>query len=384
VAATPLHPLTKRNPVLDGVRALAIGMVIAHHAGLAVGGGIGVTVFFVLSGFLITGLLTKPGALSRPGLKAFYMRRFLRLFPALAAVAGFCLVWAFSVLEGDDRRFLLTQILTSVTYTQDFYMGRGASTEDYGYLGHTWSLAIEEQFYLLWPPLLMAILAVAKRTRTRIACIAAVAVAVALRRAYLAHKGLDAHVGLNIDAQADSLLVGCSLALALPWLRPRLPRCQRALDIAAVVALVLLASFAVARINIHSPGRIGYVLISISTAVLLLRLLTPPERRTGRLLAQAFAWRPVVFIGLISYSLYLVHVVLFTIAKRDLGLDSGVEQATWAPLLLSCTLAVAYALYRGVETPFQLWKGRWFPEPAVAIREPQPSDSTSPRAPITV
>jgi peptidoglycan/LPS O-acetylase OafA/YrhL len=377
----PVTSTSKRVDVLDGVRAVAIALVIAHHAGFAKGGGVGVTVFFVLSGFLITGLLIKPRALTREGLGRFWLRRLARLFPALLALCGFCVVWALATQTGHDRTYLLTQVLTSLTYTQDFYLGHGHATSDFGYLGHTWSLAIEQQFYLLWPLLLAVVLRLGRSRLHQAALTLAVALVFTAWRAHLASRGLNAHVGLNIDAQADSLLVGCALALLLSG-EPLhlLRRRERLLDAGSVLFLAALLIFAETRANLATPGRVGYLLVSLGTAVLITRLLTPATTAFGRTLHRALSWRPVVWVGLISYSLYLWHPVVFAIAKRDVGITSRPAQLMTAPVLLVVILAVSWVSYRYIEQPFQRLKNRSAPmpsdDPAAAIEIP-----TAPMAP---
>ena len=162
-------PKRRRLDVLDGLRGLAIALVVAFHAGVAPGGGIGVTIFFVLSGYLITGLLVKPAVLSRAGVGRFWVRRLLRLFPALAVVCAFVAVWGVLVVDGHARHLLFAEVIASLTYTQDFYLGHGRSTSDFGYLGQTWSLGVEQQFYLLWPLLLLGILRFTSGWRGRVA-----------------------------------------------------------------------------------------------------------------------------------------------------------------------------------------------------------------------
>jgi peptidoglycan/LPS O-acetylase OafA/YrhL len=370
----PTASQSKRVDVLDGVRAMAIALVIAHHAGFAQGGGVGVTVFFVLSGFLITGLLLKPRALTGNGLGRFWLRRLARLFPALLVVCAFCVVWALATQTGHSRSFLLTQVLTSLTYTQDFYLGHGVATDDFGYLGHTWSLAIEQQFYLLWPLLLIVVLRFG-RTRTQQAAMAfGLALVFTAWRAHLASLGLNAHIGLNIDAQADTLLVGCALALLLSGERlDALRRREGLLDAVTVIFLVTLLVFSETHANRATPGRTGYLLIALGTAVLITRLLTPPTTWIGTTLHRVLSWRPVVWVGLISYSLYLWHPVIFAIAKRDIGITSRPAQLATAPLLLAVILAVSWASYRWVEQPFQRFKNR---------RVPEPAETTEPLAPV--
>lgn len=358
----PMARRHKRIAALDGVRAVAITLVLAHHAGFARGGGIGVTVFFVLSGYLITGILGKPGALTARGLRVFYVRRFLRLAPALIVVCTFCVAWALVVLSGHEQRFLLTEVLTSVTYTQDFYLGHGRATSDFGYLGHTWSLAVEEQFYLAWPLLLAVILRLTRSWRGRITATLAIALIFTAWRARLAGQGLNAHVGLNIDAQGDALLVGCALALAMPHIRGWLTAHQRALDNAAIGTVLLLAMFGIGDLNRATPGRTGYLLIALASAALIARLVITATTPTGRLLTRLFELRPVAFAGVISYSTYLWHPVLLRIAKQDLGLTSRLQQIAISPAIIALILLVSWASWRWVEQPFQGMKQRVLPD----------------------
>lgn len=366
-------PRAHRVAVLDGVRALAILDVVAFHAGLLAGGGLGVTIFFVLSGYLITGILMKPGCLTGRGLATFYARRLLRLFPALAVVVGFCALFGLLVLHGHARHLDLTEALTSVLYVQDFYLGHGRFTPDFGYLGHTWSLGIEEQFYLLWPWLLAGVLRISGRPAARIAVIGVGIVAIAAWRAHLAGEGLNAHVGLNIDTQADALLVGCALALAMPGLSVRLPRHQRALDAGALAALVVLAAMSSENVILHTPGRIGYLLVSLSSAVLVCRLLLPGAGRIGRGLQAALGWRPVAAIGLGSYSLYLWHPVIFAIAKRNLHIDTVPRELAAAPALALVIGVVTWLSFRYVETPLQRYKDGRLPDSGPAVIEVEPA-----------
>jgi peptidoglycan/LPS O-acetylase OafA/YrhL len=377
----------RRIDVLDGIRGLAIGLVVAFHAGFAPGGGIGVTLFFVLSGYLITGILIKPGILSRAGLGRFWLRRLLRLFPALLAVCLFCTAWALVVVSGHARHLLLSEIATSLTYTQDFYLGHGRSTADFGYLGQTWSLAIEQQFYLLWPVILLAILRFSKSWRTQVAATLLFALVITAWRAHLAGQGLNAHVGLNIDAQGDSLLVGCALALAMPHIRGAAAGRQTALDIGAWGGLAAIAAFGLGDINRITPGRTGYLMISLCTAVLILRLLTEPATRPSRLLERLFSFRPLVWLGLISYSLYLWHPVIFKIASDDIGIRTLPQKVASAPILGAVILLISWASYRWIELPFQRLRNSRMPDtgPSVAAVPDAPLTASlrADRAPVT-
>ncbi|MBD8869386.1 acyltransferase family protein [Nocardioides donggukensis] len=346
---------TGRVPALDGLRALAIGLVVGLHAGVPGmrGGSLGVTVFFVLSGFLITGILLRPGALGARGIGRFYVRRWLRLFPALAVVVGFAVGYALLALDGEDRRFLLQQSLTSITYTTNLLMGRGATTEDYGLLGHTWSLGVEEQFYLVWPLLLLVLLRCTRSASVRAGVVLVLATGFLGWRMYLSSQGLAAHVGMNIDAQADSLLVGSALALVWPAVRERAGRRPRLVAGLAVGSLVLLlAETAVPGLHHVLPLDANYTLVALASAALIVWLLVPGPGPVSTRLHRAFTWRPVVWIGLVSYSLYLWHRVVFEIVREQAGVDTFAEQLLWGPAALAVSLAAAALSFHLVERPF--------------------------------
>jgi peptidoglycan/LPS O-acetylase OafA/YrhL len=366
---------TSRIAVLDGLRALGIALVIAQHAGLLAGGGFGVSVFFVLSGFLITSILLRPNTLNRRGLLRFYARRLMRLYPPLLALCAFCAVFALLVLDAHARHYLLAEVGTSVTYSTDFYLGHGRFTSFYGYLGHTWSLAIEEQFYLVWPLLLMLILRMSPSLRARILCVLLLALAVTVWRAHVAAEGLAVQVGLSLDTQGDGLLVGCALAMALPAIRDWLARHPRLLDSAAVCAVAAILVIGVTN-GKGIPWRLAYPLVTFSTAALICRLIVPTPTPSGRLLAWFFAAPPVVFIGRISYSLYLWHPVIFDIAKRNLGLVSRRDQLLASPLLLILIVATSWASYRWIEQPARRLNDRWLPEPTPTNRILDPRRAT--------
>lgn len=347
-----------RVPALDGLRALAVALVVGLHAGvpLMAGGSLGVTVFFVLSGFLITGLLVRPGALTPGGVRRFYLRRVLRLFPALVVVVGFVTAYALVALEGEERRFQLLQALTSITYTTNFLLGRGAETEDYGLLGQTWSLGVEEQYYLVWPLLLAVLLRLLRSTRARVAAVLAMAAVVVSWRAWLSSQGLAAHVGMGVDTQTDGLLVGSALALALPALRERLLRHQGLLTAAAVAGvLLLLVETAVVSLHHALPYDTNYLLVALASAAVITRLVLPGDDEGGpahRALLALATLRPVVYVGLISYPLYLWHRVVFEVMADQAGIETTVEKLAAAPVALGLSLGVAALSYHVVEQPF--------------------------------
>jgi peptidoglycan/LPS O-acetylase OafA/YrhL len=280
----------KHRPELDGLRGIAILLVLAAHTGMPGfadgGGGAGVTLFFVLSGFLITSLLLAERAKNgRVDLRAFYIRRVLRLFPALAAtliVVAFLAVAGLmpqSAREGVDYRIVLAGV---VCYVANWV---GVVGPALGMLGHTWSLAVEEQFYILWPTLLLLGL---RLGRTRLAFIMLLLIFLDTPyRLLLDLNGAFMHVFVGTDSRGDALLFGCVLAIletrwhvAVGWL--------------GVVGVFVLAAF--------WPGNPG----------LGVQLLFIPGAAIASTLAVAgcptmLAWRPLAFIGKISYGLYLWH-----------------------------------------------------------------------------
>ncbi len=197
----------RRMPGLDGLRAIAVFLVIAYHAGIAgAPGGHGVLLFFVLSGFLITRLLileeAKMGSVS---LGSFYARRTLRIFPAFYAYAALVLVLLIAAHKAVNWRQVLASLLYFNNYYQGIYGDPGTA------FSHTWSLAVEEQFYLLWPGLFLLFASTRNRLRGCAVLIILVWIMRAIR-ATLLHTA-DGYIYEAFDTRADSLLAGCALAL---------------------------------------------------------------------------------------------------------------------------------------------------------------------------
>jgi peptidoglycan/LPS O-acetylase OafA/YrhL len=312
---------------LDGLRGVAILAVIGmHYFDQPKGGFYGVDLFFALSGFLITTLLLEErDRTGRIALAAFYRRRAHRLLPGLFTVLA-----AYAVAMWSSPVRALEQIAAGAFYTANIVLASGSHLLDDTPLVPFWSLAQEEQFYLLWP-LLLALLLTRRVRESRIArTLACVLIVLAAYRVGLRLAGASAlRLYCGPDTHADALGLGCLLAL----LRRggfRVPQVAGWLGLAALlVAFALLSPTA-------GPIAYGLAPMSIAGALLVGAALEPG------LLSRCLSFRPLVWLGVISYSLYLWHLFFFWL------LD-------WRePLLaLPLTLVVATFCYYKVESPLR-------------------------------
>jgi len=349
-ARTPGH-----KPGLDGVRALAVLAVVARHSGVGIGRGglIGVDIFFVLSGLLITTLLIREhSAAGQISIRAFYARRALRLAPALMAMvlAVSCISFiAHAHLPvGFAPSTVLPGGLLAGTYTSD--IGLGWFGVALGPFGHTWSLAVEEHFYLIWPLILVRLIKRGmSRTRMLALTVGAVALIALWRLGWWIATGDVLHQSFSFDTRGDELLAGCALAFAIPMLKQH-PDWMRVSGI--IGAAVLIALF------VAAPGDEfaafgGYLVVSTAAAMFLAWVWLLPDDR----LLQPLSWRPMPYLGRLSYSLYLWHFPIFWAG------DLGLGHAASVVLRLGLTLVVATASYHIVERPALRLKDRVFARP---------------------
>ncbi len=365
------------SPGLDGLRALAVIAVLLYHADLPwiPGGFLGVEVFFVISGYLITALLLaewqKRGTID---LKNFWLRRARRLLPALYVLVVVCLAYAVVFLPGEVAG-LRGDAVAAFGYVTNWYLifGHESYFEAVGrpsLLKHLWSLAVEEQFYLLWPPILALGLGVAAtRLRYRRVLFLALggAVASAVAMALLYQPGADpSRVYYGTDTRATGLLIGATLAFL--WVpqpstdtgtlrrNPAYSRFRRRwkwavpalLDIVGIGALGALIWFSL-HLGEFQPllYRGGLVAVGFATAALI-AVIAYPRARTG---SRLLAWRPLRWVGERSYGIYLWHWPVFMVTRPDLDVPFG----GW-PLLclrLGATVVLADLSYRYVETPIR-------------------------------
>ena len=312
------------RPALDGLRGVAVLLVLAQHAGLPLfpqGGTVGVTLFFVLSGFLITSILrAEHDATGRIDFRGFYLRRARRLLPARALL----------LIGVSAYLFVSHQSLLDVVLTAGYASNlAGAAGHNLGNLVHTWTLSLEEQFYLLWPLLLPV---VARRRRPAVILAVVVALVVAWRVVLSLSGAPTERIYFGPDTRADAIVIGCALAFALARTSARFLRP------AAVGSALLLAGLCAAPPQSH----LAWLLPPITVASLV--LVAFAAQSTPRLLT----WRPLVATGRISYGLYLWSFpVALSVESRDLPLWVS------APTITAVSVALALASWFVVERPFK-------------------------------
>ncbi len=338
----------KYDPSLDGVRAFAVMAVLFFHlpgaspgVSLLPGGWIGVDLFFVLSGFLITSILT--GELDKTNtirLKRFYLRRALRLMPAF--VAMLIVTTALGALSKSHLHDALQAGFFAATYTMNWY--RAFSDGPLWLLGHSWSLAIEEQFYLVWPAALLL-----AKAEQRAKVVALLLVAVIAWRTWLHfHGATPDRIYYGFDTRADALLIGCLLAVC-PAIFPKGL-------LASTVALMVIAfgALAAVRESAFMQG-FGMSAIAIAAAVLIAGL------HGGNALRRLFVLPPFVFTGRISYGLYLWHLPVLDVVPTRFPQVPGLA-------LIALSYLAAVISFFAIEKPFLKLKDRW-DESRVAVRK---------------
>jgi peptidoglycan/LPS O-acetylase OafA/YrhL len=328
------------NPALDGIRAFAIVVVMLFHARApaAMGGYLGVDVFFVLSGFLITSLLlAELETRGRIDFSGFWRRRLVRLTPALLAMLVAYVLVAPIVWPGTTNHG--TQAAVSALYLADYGVAWwGVPTQ----LSHTWSLAVEMHFYLLWPFLLLLAWRRWKGTSLASALLAGYSLATALRWFWTVHGHTWEQVYYRTDTRLSGLLLGACVAAALretKW-RERLRSATPWLLWIPIAAVVCL------QYRWHDLWVVmwGIPLVEIATAAVLIASL-----RRGSQVSAMLSQPLLVWLGKLSYGLYLWHYPIFVYLR---------ERYTWDVVLLAgvpLSVALAAVSYHTVEA----WTARW-------------------------
>ena len=338
-------------PALAGVRGLAVAAVVLYHGGapLLRGGFLGVDAFFVLSGFLITALLlAEHRSTGRIALVAFWGRRARRLLPALLVMLTAVAVAGPRLLPPEEVGLLRGDALAAIGYVANWRMidrgdGYFAQTASPSPLQHTWSLGIEEQFYVLWPLLVAALLLWKARRLLLVSCLAGVCGSAAAA-AWWFHPGSADRAYFGTDTRAQALLIGAALAV----LRPRVP---------GVVALA--GAVVTGWLWTHASGTSawlyhgGLTVGGLAVAAVIGHATSGTSSVTARLLGLP----PLVWLGRISYGVYLWHWPLFAFLTAG-RLGAG----GWRLLAVRCaaTLAVAVVSYFAIELPVRrIRRWRW-------------------------
>jgi peptidoglycan/LPS O-acetylase OafA/YrhL len=363
---------SRHVPELDGLRGIAIITVLIHHqlTPFSLNAGfLGVDLFFVLSGFLITGLLLAEFEGTKTiSLRNFYMRRVLRLGPALALYLIGCLaVTHYTQAISLTRQLKLIGI--ALIYSTNWRMAFGWD-DVLDPTAIIWSLSIEEQFYLVWPLVLFGLFSLNVRRRYIAATLAIVITAILIHRFSLLNAGHElTRLYYGTDTRADALLMGCLFALVPLRLDARLARTSLMIaSVLSVVCLTYLIGSAEFTDRFLYAG--GFTIVALAAGIVILAASTsqPP------VLSAFFQWGPLRWFGHISYGLYLWHwLVVRNTSFYYLG-----RAEPWAKLLVA--VGIASASFYLVEKPFNKLKKRFATRPteksAVTVL------SHSPTAPI--
>lgn len=338
------------RPEIDGLRAIAVAAVILFHAGFSVfsGGFVGVDVFFVISGFLITSIIVEDLKTSRFSILRFYERRARRILPALFTVMAACVPFAYRLLSPDDLKDFAQSLAAICLFASNvLFWGESGYFDTQAELKpllHTWSLAVEEQFYVVFPLLLLAAW---RLGRPVLLAFLGVIVVASLMTSVNEVRNFPSAAFYLLPSRAWQLLVG-SLASFVAE-RARTPAARWSLAPVAGEAagwggmgMILLALFLFDE-RTPFPG-FNAALPTLGTALVLLGA----SDRTS--VGKALAWRPLVGLGLISYSAYLWHQPLFAFTKHALLADLPTDLAV---VLCAMTIVLACLSWRYIEQPFR-------------------------------
>ena len=342
-----MEHVLKYRPELDGLRAVAVGAVLLFHAKLGMPGGyVGVDVFFVISGYLITSLILKDCRSSEGfSIVRFWERRVRRIFPALLVVIVATLVAGWFLLLPSHFESLGASVLAQAAFAGNIYFwatsgyfGNEASTIP---LLHTWSLAVEEQYYLLFPLLfLLPVVWTSGRLRWLLGFLFAGSLALSV---WQVARAPDAAFFL-LPSRAWELMAGALLAVVPA--RPQTPRWLLGVTgwggLAAVLAAMLLYTE-----ETPFPGWAALAPVLGTAAI----IWSTGQNERPSVLCRMLSWRPVVFVGLISYSLYLWHWPVLVYATY--WPENHILWWPWRAGLLVLSFVLAVLSWRYVETPFR-------------------------------
>ncbi len=367
-------------PGLDGLRALAVLAVLLYHADLAwiPAGFLGVDIFLVISGFLITSLLlTERRETGRVKLKQFWLRRARRLLPALFAVLIVTFAYV-AIFLPDELARLRQEVLAAIGYVTNWHLifKDESYFESFGrppLLRHLWSLAVEEQFYLLWPLIFIGGIWLLRGRGLFVAAVAGTAASTALMWTLFEPFTDPSRVYFGTDTRAAALLVGVALAFIWqPWRYADHNRLRRSAIPSDLLGSAALIGLTLWTLHLSEFGSFlyqgGFLLVALTTAILIAATVHP-HGRIGQLLALA----PMRWMGTRSYGIYLWHWPVFMLTRPEL--DIPLDGLPLLAVRFAVTIALAELSYRLVEQPVRrgalgrAWLGlrdRW-PVPAPRI-----------------
>ena len=335
----------RRLPGLDGVRGLAMALVFVHHVVVrdqdpAVDGAwVGVDLFFVLSGFLIT-----VSMVSRPELGDFLRRRFWRIAPAMVVFLAAYVAWS---LGADDRHQRLVWAFAAFTQWANIQGAIGPPFSPH--IGHLWSLSAEVQFYVVWGALLWWLLQRGASRGAILAGVVAVFVLTELERLWLlSGDTLWNRLYLGPDTRSAGLLVGCVIGLAYSW---GWLHARRAITVLVLPALAFAAWFVV-ELTFLDDRVYGWALALVVLAWGV--VVAASALRLPTIARPVLEWRPLVWLGRISYSVYLWHLAIIAIVAEHHPDDPLAVAAIALPI----TLGIGWISYRVVERPLLSSAGR--------------------------
>lgn len=368
-------PTRARIPALDALRGIAVLAVLIFHLtrrqrdapwfNLAGWGWMGVDLFFVLSGFLITGILLEAKARRTAGsddyFSRFYGRRVRRIFPiAMLTLAGLCFVLpALSAAGAELTAALRRDQWAFWLYVNNWLVPLHGDAPKFGPAGHYWSLAVEEQFYLVWPLVVLA----CTRRGLIVACVSIVTIVPLLRTIVFATGGSPEFIYGNTFCRADSLAWGALAAVALAADRDRALRVARRALVPLAYAVIALVGVSAGAAFHPVMQTVGYSLLACGASAVVVLAAAEPSHRVSALLARATSLQR---LGIVSYGVYVLHVPLKSFATM-----AGWTVLSWSAQLGSYTLAqwlyyfavggasvlLASASWRWIERP--ILEGRW-------------------------
>ena len=358
-------------PSLDGLRAVSIAIVFFGHVGFdVIPGGFGVTVFFVLSGYLITTLLRlEIEKADRVSLKHFYLRRMFRIWPAFYAVLVIATV--LTLLVGLGAGFVDALPLAAEgghiwNYFSIFYSGRQTAMEGTGIF---WSLAVEEHFYLILPMLFVLMNKFRWSFKRQAGVLLGLAGVVLVWRCYLVYgvHVSEARTYYATDTRADSLLVGCAMAMFLNPVLDGVRESAKTLRNEAILGVAMILGSLLYRDFEFREG-FRYTIQAVAVLLIMRYLVVLPRSPVGRLMNA----RPVVWVGKLSYPFYLIHYIVVLEIFKHMGVLTTKDRVICALVAAPVALGLSWILQRSLMDPATRFRQRRFDAGARSTAAAQP------------